>query len=159
MRKLVFTILMLLPPVLLASPPSPNFTLPDAFGVQHALSDQKGQLVYIDFWASWCGPCRKSFPWMDAMQKKYRARGFRILAVNLDSNRADADRFLKEFPHSFQILFDPEAKVAETYQVKVMPTSYIVNRKGELLARHAGFRTDKAGEVEQQIAKLLAKTN
>jgi cytochrome c biogenesis protein CcmG/thiol:disulfide interchange protein DsbE len=107
-RPLVLTAGLLLSLNALAEP-APEFTLPDAAGQTISLSQQRGKIVYVDFWASWCGPCRQSFPWMNEMLGKYQAQGLEIVAINLDTGRAEADEFLAKNPASFTVLFDPTA--------------------------------------------------
>ncbi len=122
------------------------------------LEKHKGQVVYLDFWASWCVPCKKSFPWMAQMQEKYRDRGLRIIAVNLDENSADADAFLQKFPVSFTVIRDPEGKLAEKYQVEGMPTALLFDAGGKLVGRHIGFRNGEKTAYEEAIVKLLPPT-
>jgi thiol-disulfide isomerase/thioredoxin len=121
------------------------------------LAAAKGQVVYIDFWASWCTPCRKSFPWLNEMQAKYQAQGFKVISVNVDADKELAEEFLAEVPANFAVVYDPQGKVARSYKVKGMPSSYILNRDGELVASHVGFRTKKIEEYEQQVKSLLAQ--
>lgn len=162
----------LLPPVLLSlllavpafagpaaqSPPrpAPRFSLPGAAGTV-ALDSLRGRVVYLDFWASWCGPCRASFPWMEAMQQRYRAKGLSVVAINLDRERRAADGFLARHPASFAVAFDPAGKVAEAYGVAAMPTSFLIGRDGAVLATHAGFAPGKAGELEARIQEACAR--
>src|SRR5260221_12049673 len=89
-----------------AGQPAPNIALPNAQGRVVALDGLRGQVVYVDFWASWCGPCRRSFPWMNEMQQKYGGKGLAIVAVNVDKKRADAEKFLGQFPANFPVVFD-----------------------------------------------------
>jgi thiol-disulfide isomerase/thioredoxin len=95
-----------------------------------------GKLTYVDFWASWCGPCRKSFPWMNEMQRKYAAQGLAIVGVNLDQERSDADAFLQKTPAEFPIAFDPSGDAPTRYGVKGMPTSVLVGADGKVLPRN-----------------------
>ena len=122
------------------------------------LSQYKGKVVYLDFWASWCKPCRQSFPWMNAMQAKYSADGLVVVSVNLDEQRADADKFLKQVPADFTIVFDPEGKLAEQYQLIGMPTSFLIGRDGQVVKRHSGFFDSSPAEYEAEIRALLGKT-
>jgi thiol-disulfide isomerase/thioredoxin len=121
------------------------------------LGNYRGRVVYLDFWASWCTPCRKSFPWMNAMQKQYGKYGFDVVAVNLDENRELANQFLKQTPANFTVAFDPSGKTAESYSVDVMPSSFLIDRKGELVAIHKGFRTVDSAALEKEIRQLLAR--
>jgi thiol-disulfide isomerase/thioredoxin len=116
----------------------------------------EGKVIWVDFWASWCVPCRRSFPWMNAMQAKYGPQGLQIVAVNLDRERAPADKFLVETPADFTVRFDPEGKLAKQYQVQAMPSSYVLDASGAVIARHAGFRLADADEYERQIQDALA---
>jgi len=100
----------------------------------------QGSVLYVDFWASWCAPCRASFPFMNQLKAKYAQAGLEIVAVNLDSNRADAERFLKRIPADFKIYFDPEGMVAREFGVKGMPHSFLLNKEGEIIETHIGFR-------------------
>jgi thiol-disulfide isomerase/thioredoxin len=133
---------------------APDFVLqgPDA---TVSLSSYRGRVVYVDFWASWCTPCRKSFPWMNAMQRKYEKYGFAVVALNLDADRRLAEGFLEQTPAEFVIAFDPSGTTAEQYKVDVMPSSYLVDRQGDLVAIHKGFRNKDAAMMEQQIRQLL----
>jgi cytochrome c biogenesis protein CcmG/thiol:disulfide interchange protein DsbE len=135
---------------------APAFELEGPLG-KVRLDDYRGKVVYLDFWASWCGPCRQSFPWMNAMEEKYRARGFHVLAVNLDVKRADADRFLVQLPTDFQLAFDPRGQTPRDYAVKGMPTSYLIGRGGKVLYRHTGFNPASLAELELVIASHLDK--
>jgi cytochrome c biogenesis protein CcmG/thiol:disulfide interchange protein DsbE len=117
----------------------------------------RGRVVYLDFWASWCVPCRQSFPWMQTIEATYEARGLTIVAVNLDRDRADADSFLKQFHPDFQVHFDPEGRWAEQFNVRGMPTSVIIDRHGAVRFTHIGFRLDDVAKHTQQIETLLAE--
>ena len=118
-------------------------------------SSLKGQVVYLDFWASWCGPCRKSFPWMNEVQKKYADKGFKVVGVNLDANMADADKFLEKVPAEFLLAFDPQGVSPRLYGVKGMPTSYLIDRTGKVIYRHMGFNDEGKAELEKAIRSAL----
>jgi cytochrome c biogenesis protein CcmG/thiol:disulfide interchange protein DsbE len=120
-----------------------------------SLAQYRGKVVYLDFWASWCGPCRHSFPWMDRMASRYGPDGLVVIAINLDKERALADQFLAEQQSRFTIAFDPQGEVAERYDVQVMPSSYLIDRHGEIKLRHRGFQSDKADLLESEIRALL----
>ena len=119
------------------------------------LSQYRGKVVYLDFWASWCKPCRQSFPWMNRMQDKYGDQGLVIIAVDLDEDRADADRFLKELPAKFQVVYDPQGQLAAEYKLVGMPSSFIIDRNGAVHSRHAGFHESSPTEYETEIQSLL----
>jgi cytochrome c biogenesis protein CcmG/thiol:disulfide interchange protein DsbE len=119
------------------------------------LSDFAGHVVYVDFWASWCTPCRKSFPWMNAMQKRYAAQGLNIIAINLDQKPEQAKRFLQEMPADFTVAYDPEGKTAEQYNVQGMPSSYLIDRNGQIRQTHIGFRHKDKEHLEQAIREIL----
>lgn len=143
--------------LLAAQHPAPPTSLLLDSGHTQRLADYQGQVVYLDFWASWCKPCRRSFPWMSDMQAKYADKGLKIIAVNLDADKALADAFLKESPANFTIAFDPEGKVAEQYQLLGMPSSYLIDRNGVIRKAHQGFFVKKQAAYEQEIKDLLAE--
>jgi len=120
------------------------------------LDAYRGKVVLVDFWASWCVPCRESFPWLNAMQAKYGDRGLVIIGVNLDHERTDAERFLKDFPARFDILYDPAGALATQYEVPGMPSSYVFGPDGRLINKHIGFRVAARDEREAELQSLLA---
>ncbi len=134
--------------------PGDNFTLDSTDG-KISLSQYKGEIVYVDFWASWCIPCRKSFPWMNRMQVKYEKEGFKIIAITLDSNASATENFLKKTPALFTVAYDREGDVADNYNVQVMPTSYLIGRDGKILMTHKGFRSKHEAALEEEIKKAL----
>jgi cytochrome c biogenesis protein CcmG/thiol:disulfide interchange protein DsbE len=119
------------------------------------LSALAGHVVYLDFWASWCVPCRQSFPWMSRMQRDFGQAGFIVVAVNVDHARRDAEQFLREHSPGFRIIFDPDGTLAERFGVKGMPTSFLIDRDGHVHSEHEGFRLKDRGTLEQQIRSLL----
>ncbi|HFQ14194.1 MAG TPA: TlpA family protein disulfide reductase [Gammaproteobacteria bacterium] len=119
------------------------------------LSSLRGNVIYLDFWASWCTPCRESFPWMNRMEQKYSARGFKIIAINLDEDRSRAEVFLKKYPARFTIGFDAAGKSAEIFDVRGMPSSYLIDRQGKLITRHIGFRQKDTAGLESAIRSAL----
>ena len=123
----------------------------------NVLAAHKGKAIYVDFWASWCGPCKQSFPWMNAMQDKYAAKGLQVIAVNVDAKRADAERFLVKTPANFQIAYDPKGDSAKSYAVKAMPTSLLIDRGGRVTYVHAGFRDEDRADLEAKINDVLNK--
>ncbi len=126
-----------------------------ANGSSVVLSAHRGKLIYLDFWASWCGPCRQSFPWMNALHEKYASKGFEIIAVNLDAKESDARQFLSEHPAKFTVAFDPVGVTPRNYEVKGMPSSYLIDREGRLLMIHSGFNEKGSKSLEQAIRKLM----
>lgn len=139
-----------------SAPVAPAFTLPGLQG-EVTLGSLRGKAVLVDFWASWCGPCRQSFPWMNGLQKRYGDKGLAIVAVNLDKDRELASHFLAEVPAAFTVAFDPSGKTAESYRVKALPTTFLVSPDGKLLLTHTGFDAKHASEFEAQIAEALPK--
>jgi cytochrome c biogenesis protein CcmG/thiol:disulfide interchange protein DsbE len=121
------------------------------------LAQYRGKVVYLDFWASWCGPCRQSFPWMNAMEQKYGTKGLVIVAVNVDEQHADAIKFLDKIPASFQIVFDPKGTLAEQYDLIGMPSSFIIDRDGHIHSSHKGFYDSSGAKFEEEIRSLLGK--
>ena len=119
------------------------------------LARYRGRVVVVDFWASWCEPCRHSFPWLNAMQAKYGAQGLVIIGVNVDRERADADRFLHDVPANFPIIYDPSGTLATRYDVPGMPTSFVIGPDGDIVGRHIGFKNGLRDEREAELRKLL----
>ena len=134
---------------------APPFALPTAKGETVALDKLRGQVVYVDFWASWCGPCRRSFPWMNDLQQRYGGKGLSIVAINVDKKREDADRFLAQTPAQFTVVYDPAGAIPSKFAVKGMPSSYLVDGKGNVVAVEQGFHDDRKAPLEEQIRALL----
>ena len=133
---------------------APTFRLPGREGTVD-LAEFRGKVVYLDFWASWCGPCRASFPWMTTLARTHAADSLVVIAVNLDKDRTLAEAFLVEHPAGFRVAFDPSGRTAEAYKVSAMPTSFVIGRDGKVLLRHAGFDSRKTAEVEQRLQEAL----
>ena len=108
----------------------------------------RGELVYVDFWASWCGPCKQSFPWMNEMHARYSKQGLRVLAINVDQKPADAARFLATNPARFDVGYDATGASPRLFAVKTMPTSYLIDKHGTVLWKHAGFSPKDTDALE-----------
>ena len=141
-----------------SAPPrkAPRFELP---GVTAAVNSDSllGKVVLVDFWASWCEPCRKSFPWMSDVYQRHSAEGFTIVAINLDREREKADAFLEARPVPFLVAFDPEGKTAQAYRVSGMPSSFLLGRDGKILETHLGFDPKKAAALEANIVEACKR--
>ena len=123
--------------------------------LEQALDKHKGEVIYLDFWASWCGPCRKSFPWMNKIEAEYKQQGFSVISVNLDANKALATKFINEVPASFTVIYDPKGKIAKHFKIQGMPSSMLIGRDGKIKSRHTGFFTKKISQYQQEIEQLL----
>jgi cytochrome c biogenesis protein CcmG/thiol:disulfide interchange protein DsbE len=132
--------------------PAPSFTLPTRAG-SVCLDSLRGKVVLVDFWASWCGPCQKSFPWMADVYGRYAGKGLAIVAINLDKGRDPAEDFLRDHPAPFTVAFDPKGAVAKAYKVWGMPTSFLIDSSGKIVLTHSGFDPKRTAEVEAAIQK------
>jgi cytochrome c biogenesis protein CcmG/thiol:disulfide interchange protein DsbE len=135
---------------------APTFNLPGRSGTV-SLDSLRGRVVYVDFWASWCEPCRRSFPWLNTLRERYADRGLTIVAINLDKDRRAADVFLEKFPAGFTVAYDPAGKTAEAYRVSAMPSSFLIGPTGTLLSSHAGFDPRKTGAIESLIQEACTR--
>ncbi|MEV4779653.1 TlpA family protein disulfide reductase [Burkholderia sp. LMU1-1-1.1] len=133
---------------------APQFDLQGMDGAVQ-LAKLTGKVVYVDFWASWCGPCRQSFPWMNEMQAKYGSRGLQIVGVNVDAKSEDAKTFLATTPAKFTIAFDPKGATPRQYGIKGMPSSVLIGPDGKVLLEHSGFRDADRAELEAKIQSAL----
>jgi len=124
--------------------------------LKQALAEHRGKVVYLDFWASWCGPCRKSFPWMNSISKKYQSQGFVVISVNLDADKALAQEFLSKNTANFSVIYDPQGDIAQRFNIRGMPSSLIIDRQGRVQQAHTGFFTKKIKRYEAQLEALLA---
>ena len=120
-----------------------------------SIDRMRGRVVYVDFWASWCAPCKRSFPWMNEMARKYGSRGLTIVAVNVDKKREDAEKFLKMAPAEFTVVYDPAGKSPSAWQVTSMPSSYLVDAAGTVVLVENGFKDERKADVEQHIRAAL----
>ena len=137
--------------------PAPALTVTAQKGGQLNLADFKGKVVYLDFWASWCGPCKQSFPFMNEMQSKYGAKGFQVVGVNLDPKREDADGFLAKVPATFAIGYDPKGESPKRYAITGMPTSLLIGVDGKVREVHSGFHEDQRKDIEAAIVAALGQ--
>jgi thiol-disulfide isomerase/thioredoxin len=144
--SILFTLSLLLPP-------SQSIAMPKMPIVD--LSDYKGKVVYLDFWASWCIPCRKSFPWMNKQLKNFSSDDLVIIAVNLDKKRELAEQFLADNPAEFNIVYDPKGQLAKFLKIQGMPSSVIFDRQGNPITAHTGFFEKKIEQYESELSKAI----
>jgi cytochrome c biogenesis protein CcmG, thiol:disulfide interchange protein DsbE len=140
-----------------AGAPVPDFsaTRLDEPSQSLRLSSLKGSVVYVDFWASWCVPCRLSLPALDALYRENRSRGFAVVGISKDSSLEDAQKFMKKVPVTFPLLPDLQDAAAKAFDVKTMPSGYLVDRKGVVRKVHRGFTMETAAELRTEIDALL----
>ena len=136
--------------------PAPDFTLTSNTGKAVSLAQYRGQVVMLNFWASWCGPCRQEMPLLDSIQKKYSKLGFTMIGVNVEPDSASADAFLrKNGAVSFPILYDKQSTVSKLYQVNSMPSTVIIDRKGQVRMLHKGYKPGDENEYLDQIRAMV----
>jgi thiol-disulfide isomerase/thioredoxin len=136
-------------------PPAPDFNLPARGGSTIDLAQYKGQVVMINFWASWCVPCRQEMPLLDSIYKKYKPLGFTLLSVNVEPEQKDAESFLKQTPVTFPVVFDAKSKVSGLYNVQGMPTTVFIDRKGKVRLMHVSYKAGDENLYMDQIRSLL----
>ena len=139
------------------SGPAPDITLKSTEGKNVRLADLKGQVVMVNFWASWCGPCRQEMPLLEKMYNDYKDAGFVLLGVNVDAEIEDRDEFLEEMPVTFPVLDDSDNTATEIFGVEAMPSTYFVDKDGNLAHLHKGYKPGEEAAYIAQIKKLLAK--
>ena len=135
--------------------PAPNFTLKSLSGKNMKLSEMTGNVVLINFWASWCGPCREEMPLLNALHKKYEPLGFTVLGVNVEEQTDKARGFLKDFPVDFPVLLDIKNQVSQMYNVIAMPTTVVVDRDGNMRYIHKGFKSGDEKKYQKMVKKLV----
>jgi len=145
----------LISPSVIAKTPAPDFTLKSKEGKNVRLSDLRGQVVLLNFWASWCGPCRQEMPILDEIHNKYKPLGFSVLGVNLDAKSSKAINYLKDTPVTFPVLYDPKGDVSGEYGVQIMPSTVIIDKDGNVRYLHEGYKTGYEDDYVKQIKELL----
>lgn len=138
------------------SGPAKDFTLPNKAGGNLRLADLRGEVVMINFWASWCGPCRQEMPLLENMYHQYKDLGFTILGVNVDHDPALADKLLRDIKVSFPVLLDAKNDISKLYDIDAMPSTVMVDRSGNMRFLHRGFKPGYEKQYEDQI-KLLVR--
>jgi peroxiredoxin len=134
---------------------APGFSLESRDGSAVSLDDLRGQVAMINFWATWCGPCREEMPHLEALYQRYADLGFAVLGVNVEEDATGADAFLAETPVSFPVLFDPQNEVSELYEVIAMPSTVLVDRAGKIRFVHRGYQSGYEDEYQSEIRTLL----
>lgn len=136
--------------------PSHDFTLKSHTGQNFKLSEQAGNVVLLNFWASWCGPCRKEMPLLNNLHNKYKALGFTVLGVNVEEQSKQAKAYLNDLPVDFPILFDNTQAVSKKYKVIAMPTTVIIDRNGIMRYEHKGY-SDGDERIYKKVVKKLIR--
>ena len=159
-QPLLFSIIVglgLLCAVVAGARPAPSFSAELMGGNKVSLKEtlKPKRMLLVSFWASWCTPCRRSFPWMNDLDARYRDRGLTIVAINVDKRRDDALRFLRDVPARFTVAFDAEGKTPAAFDVKGMPSSYLIDREGRVATVEEGFHEERTAAIEQRIRALL----
>ena len=134
---------------------APDFTLPSNQGVNMRLNEMKGTVVMINFWASWCGPCRQEMPILEELYGRYSQAGFTILGVNVEPDSKKADEMLEDIKISFPVLYDRESVVSELYQLDSMPSTVIIDRGGNVRFHHRGYKSGDENEYRNIIKELI----
>ncbi|WP_101758240.1 TlpA disulfide reductase family protein [Oceanicoccus sp. KOV_DT_Chl] len=134
---------------------APNFTLKSNQGNNVRLSELRGQVVLINFWASWCGPCRQEMPELEALHQKYQRLGFTVLGVNVEENSTEADKIVADRGITFPVLYDTKNEVSKLYKVSAMPSTIIVDRSGNQRTVHLGYKPGYEDKYEADIKKLI----
>ena len=135
----------------------PAIDMPDLNNQKVDWASLEGKVVLLDFWASWCGPCKEAMPVLEALSRKYAAQGLVIIGVNIDSSRKKMSKFLKTMPVSFRIVHDRKLVIANRYEPDTMPTSYFIGRDGKIRYVHQGFEKGDAAGIEARLKALLAE--
>lgn len=136
--------------------PAPAFSARSLTGGGNvALGNYKGKVVYLDFWASWCAPCQTSLPALEALRKEFPADQFQVIAVNVDQDPEKARKLLEKLKIGYPSATDPEGRLPETFGLKTMPTSYLIDRDGVIRRVHPGFRAGDVDAIRQQIKTLV----
>ena len=135
--------------------PAPAFNLKDKTGQVRTLAEFKGRVVLVDFWASWCAPCKASFPALDSLHEELHHEGLEVIAINVDEEHKDALAFLSGKSPSMTVLFDPQGKSPQDFKVEGMPSSFLIDREGNLRFRHMGFTAQTKAEFRREIGVLL----
>lgn len=133
----------------------PDFLLPSNSGQSVRLSDYRGKVVLVDFWASWCNSCAQSLPWINELQHRFRDYNFQIITVNLDASMQTADNFLRKSSIDLLVAYDPDGKTPEAFGVGAMPTSYVLSPDGKVRLIHAGFEASSREGLEEQIYSVI----
>jgi len=134
---------------------APDFTLPSLDGPNLRLQEQRGQVVMINFWATWCGPCREEMPHLSRLYDKYRPSGFTVFAINIDEEPQKAARLAKQLGMRFPVLLDTDKKVSRLYDLSAMPSTVLIDRDGRVRYLHRGYRSGYEVTYDQQIRELL----
>lgn len=135
--------------------PAPDFTLKSQAGDNVKLSELVGNVLLINFWASWCGPCKEEMPLLEEIHQKYKDLGFSVVAINVDENTALAEKFLSTISVTFPVLYDNSAKVSQLYDVDAMPTTVMVDRDGNMRFFHKSFKAGYEKHYEQEVKALV----
>ena len=139
----------------LSAEPAPDFTLQSSTGENVRLAEQRGKVVMLNFWASWCGPCRQEMPLLDAMHKRYGPAGFQLYGVNVEEDNTDAKKMIKEMGVSLPVLYDPESKASTLYKVDAMPTTVMIDKKGQIRYVNRGYKPGDENKYRDQIRELI----
>jgi len=134
---------------------APDFTLHSRSGHNLRLSDYRGQVVLLNFWASWCGPCRQEMPLLEVLYKRYHKLGFTILGVNVDTDSTKANNYLRDIKVSFPVLYDNQNAVAKNFNVNAMPTTVIIDRNGKMRFMHQGYKPGYENDYRKEVIQLI----
>ncbi|HEY7884999.1 MAG TPA: TlpA disulfide reductase family protein, partial [Cellvibrionaceae bacterium] len=139
----------------IADDAAPDFTLKSNSGENLRLAEQRGKVVMINFWATWCAPCRKEMPLLDELYQRYHAAGFELFGVNVEPDKEPADKLVAELGVTFPILYDSDSKVSRTYKVDAMPTTIMVDKDGNIRYVNRGYRDGDEEKYREQIRELM----
>ncbi len=142
---------------LFAADAAPDFTLKSSTGENIRLAEQRGQVVMLNFWASWCGPCREEMPLLDKLSVKYGKMGVVLLGINTDQDIAEAKKVLEKVKVTYPILFDPDSKLSTLYNVDSMPYSVFIDKKGQIRHIHKGYVLGDEEKYTKQLKELISE--
>jgi peroxiredoxin len=134
---------------------APDFTLKSNTGKNIKLSEHRGEVVLLNFWASWCGPCRQEMPLLEQLHERYSSYGFTVMGVNVEEDSSKAKKMLRDVPVTFPVLFDTQNKASKSYKVSAMPSTVMIDRDGNMRYLHKGYKSGDEQEYAKWIKKLI----